>query len=65
MKIVNINTKEIIAEVLTNHSMTTEEAIDAVGGEIINDSADERYSEDGDNVIINGKRYWLEDLDIA
>ena len=63
MKIINTITNETVAEILTNHSMTLDEAINLVG-EIINDSDDERFSEDGDNVIINGKRYWWEDLDM-
>lgn len=63
MKIINTITNEPVAEILTNHSMTLDEAINLVG-EIINDADDERFSEDGDNVIINGKRYWWEDLDM-
>lgn len=64
MKIINIATNEIVAEVVTNHSMTLEEAICCVGGEIINDADDDRFSADYDNVIINGHRYWMEDLDM-
>ena len=63
MKIINTVTNETVAEILTNHSMTLDEAINLVG-EIINDADDERFSEDGDNVIVDGKRYWWEDLDI-
>lgn len=63
MKIINTITNETVAEILTNHSMTLDEAINLVG-EIINDADDERFSEDGDNVIVDGKRYWWEDLDI-
>lgn len=63
MKIINTVTNETVAEILTNHSMTLDEAINLVG-EIINDADDERFSDDGDNVIIDGKRYWWEDLDM-
>lgn len=63
MKIINTITNETVAEILTNHSITLDEAINLVG-EIINDADDERFSEDGDNVIIDGKRYWWEDLDM-
>lgn len=63
MKIINTVTNETVAEILTNHSMTLDEAINLVG-EIINDADDERFSEDGDNVIIDGRRYWWEDLDM-
>ena len=64
MKIINTITNETIAEILTNHGMTIDEAIEAAGGEIINDMDDERWSDDGDNVIIKGGRYWYDDLDI-
>lgn len=63
MKIINTITNETVAEILTNQSMTLDEAINLVG-EIINDADDERFSDDGDNVIIDGKRYWWEDLDM-
>ena len=42
--------------------MTIDEAIYCAGGEIINDASDERYSEDGDNVIFGEKRYWYESI---
>ena len=63
MKIINTITNETVAEILTNQSMPLDEAINLVG-EIINDADDERFSEDGDNVIIDGRRYWWEDLDM-
>lgn len=56
-------TSETIGEILTNHTMTLGECIECIGGEIINDMSDPRWSDDGDNVIIDGKRYWLEDLE--
>lgn len=63
MKLINTTTNETIGEILTNHSMTLDEAIDCLGGEIINDTSDPRWSDDGDNVIIDGQRYWWEELD--
>ena len=63
MKIINTITNETVVEIFANHSMTLDEAINLVG-EIINDADDERFSEDGDNVIIDGRRYWWEDLDM-
>lgn len=33
-------------------------------GEIVNDVNDERYNDEGDNVIIDGKRYYYDDLDM-
>lgn len=65
MKIINKTTNEIISEICTNRSMTLDEAIYCAGGEIINDMDDERWSDDGDNVIIAGVRYWWEDLDLV
>lgn len=62
MKIINITTNETVATILGGNNMTLDEAIEFVG-EIINDTNDERWSDDGDNVIIKGKRYWYGDLD--
>lgn len=62
LKLTNKSTGEVIGEVLTNHTMTLEEIISCLGGEIINDMDDPRWSDDGDNIIIDGKRYWYEDL---
>ena len=56
-------TGEILGEVIGNHTMTLEECIECIGGEIINDMSDPRWSDDGDNVIIGGVRYWYEDLE--
>lgn len=63
MDLIDKTTGKIIASVLTNHSMTLNELIEAVGGEIINNTNDPRWSDDGDNVIIYGIRYWYEDLE--
>lgn len=62
MKIIYTPTNEIVAEILGGNNMTLDEAIEFVG-EIINDENDDRYYHDGQNVIINGERYWYEDLD--
>lgn len=65
MKIINTTTNEIIAEFDTNISMTLDEALELIGAEIINDMDDERWSNDYDNVILDGERYWYEDLDLC
>ena len=62
MKIINTTTNEIVATIIGGRNLTLDEAINLVG-EIINDTNDERWSDDGDNVIINDKRYWYEDLE--
>lgn len=64
MKIICKPTNETVVSILTNHSMSLDEAINLVG-ESINDESDDRYSYDGDNIIINGERYWWDDLDIV
>lgn len=64
MKIICKSTNETVAEILTNHSMSLDDAINLVG-EVINDENDNRYSYDGDNVIIGADRYWWDDLDIV
>ena len=63
MKIINTVTNETLTEIMTNHSMSLDEALDLVG-EIITSAYDPRWSDDGDNVIIDGVRYWYDDLDI-
>lgn len=65
MKVINTVTNEIIGEIVTNHGMTLDEAIECIGGEIINNMDDERWSDEGDNVIIDGCRYWYEELALA
>lgn len=62
MKIIYTPTNETVAEILGGNNMTLDEAIEFVG-EIINDENDDRYYHDGQNVIINGERYWYDDLD--
>lgn len=57
MKIINKATGEIIAEIITNHSMTLEEAIECVGDFV------EPEDEWDANVEINGVKYWSEELD--
>lgn len=56
------STGKVIGEVMANHTMTLDECIEYIGGEIINNMDDPRWSDDGDNVIIAGARYWYEDL---
>ena len=65
MKIINTMTNETIAEFDTNLSMTLDEALELIGAEIINDMDDERWSNGYDNVILDGERYWYEDLELC
>ena len=65
MKIINIITNEIIAEFDTNLSMTLDEALKLIGAEINKDMDDERWSNGYDNVILDGERYWYEDLELC
>ena len=62
MKIINTVTKETVCEVVTNHSMSLDDAI-LLMGEFIN-PGDDRYSDDGNNVIICGNRYFYDDLEM-
>ena len=59
MKIINTVTNETIAEIITNHSMTLDEAIESVG-RIFN--AENPWDE---NVEIDGKLYFYDDLDMV
>lgn len=64
-KLIDTATNTTICEIVSNHSMTLDEAVECAGGEIINDVNDERYSDDGDNVIVDGQRYYYEDLELV
>lgn len=63
MKLISKTTGEVIGTILANHTMTVDECIECLGGEIINDMEDPRWSDNGDNVIIDGVRYFYEDLE--
>lgn len=54
MKIINKSTNETVAEIVTNRSMTLDEALNIVG-EIFPANEDE-------NVLIDGKWYYYDDL---
>lgn len=57
MKIINTATNETVARILTNRSMTLDEAIEAAGGEIHPEYEDA-------NVKIGKYWYFYEDLEI-
>lgn len=59
MKIIEITTGAVIAEIMTNHGMTLDEAINIVG--------DMRWDEDDmyQAVVINGSTYDYDNLDIC
>lgn len=65
MKIINTITNETIAEINSNCSMTLDEALELIGAEIINFMDDERWRTDYANVVIDGERYWYEDLELC
>ena len=62
-KLIDTATNTTICEIVSNHSMTLDEAIECAGGEIINDATDERWSPE-ENVIIDGVYYSYDDLDL-
>ena len=57
MKIINTVTNEVVATITTNRSMTLDEAIELVG-EVIPEAENE-------NVVIDGKEYYYEDLEMV
>lgn len=64
MKIVNTITNEIVAEILGGEILTLDEALDLIGAENVDNMDNDRYSNDGDNIITpDGKRWWYDDLD--
>lgn len=62
--LINGPTQEELGSFCTNRRVTVDEIIESIGGEIIDDMNDDRFSEDGDNVLVNGKRYWYEELEV-
>ena len=64
MKIVNTITNEIVAEILGGENLTLDEALNLIGAENVDNMDNDRYSNDGDNIITpDGKRWWYNDLD--
>nr|DAP85376.1 MAG TPA: hypothetical protein [Caudoviricetes sp.] len=63
-KLIDTATGATICEIVSNHSMSLDEAIECAGGEIINDASDERWSPE-ENVIIDGVYYCYDDLDLV
>ena len=63
VKVVNTYTGEVLGSISANHSMTHDECIEFVGGEIVRSEYDPRYRQEGDNVILNGARHFYEDID--
>lgn len=57
MKIINTATNETVAEIMTNHSMCLDEAINLIG-EIFAENENE-------NVLIDGSWYYYDDLDMV
>lgn len=57
IKLVNRANKKVIAEVLTNHRMTTEEVLELVGIDL-SECGDEGEYRDQD-----GEMFWVEDLE--
>lgn len=62
-KLIDTATGAAICEIVSNHSMSLDEAIECAGGEIINDASDKRWSPE-ENVIIDGVYYCYDDLDL-
>lgn len=66
IKITNKVTGEIVGEFVCNKTLTLKECIELLDGEIIEDMDDPRWMDDPDcNVIIDGKRYQYDDLEVV
>lgn len=59
MKIINTANGKVLANILTNHSMMIEEALQLVGIDL--NSCDEN---DGSYKDLDGEDFWMEDLEI-
>ena len=58
MRIINTVTNDTIAEIITNRSMTVEEALDLVGTRV------ERVYDDDPDYVVDGREVWVEECDI-
>lgn len=64
MKIIDTTTNETVATILGGENLTLGEALDIIGAENVDNMDNDRYSNDGDNIITpDGKRWWYDDLD--
>jgi hypothetical protein len=64
MKIINTITNETVATIIGGSNLTLDEALDLIGAENVDNMDNDRYSNDGDNIITtDGKRWWYDDLD--
>lgn len=61
-KIVDFFSGDVVAETTSDGSANLEEVIALCGGIIIDDEDDERFLDNGENVIIGGNRYELKYL---
>lgn len=64
MKIIEKTTGKTIYSVLGGENLTLDEALNLIGAENVDNMDNDRYSNDGDNIITtDGKRWWYDDLD--
>lgn len=64
MKIIDRNTNEVVATILGGENLTLDQALDLIGAVNVDDTDNDLYSNDGDNIITpDGKRWWYENLD--
>lgn len=64
MKIIEKTTGKTAAEILGGENLTLDQALDLIGAENVGNMDNDRYSNDGDNIITpDGKRWWYDDLD--
>ena len=64
MKIINKITNETVATIIGGSNLTLDQALDLIGAENVGNMDNDRYSNDGDNIITpDGKRWWYDGLD--
>ena len=59
MKVINTANQKVLAEVMTNHGMTVEEALELVGIDLSH--CDEN---DGSYKDLDGEDFWIEDCEM-
>lgn len=62
--VIDLVSGHVLGSVDSSHRMTDDEILDFIGFECLTDASDPRYSDDYDNCLFDGKRYFYEQLDI-
>lgn len=62
--VVDLASRQVLGSVDSSHRMSTNEILEFIGCEIIKDMDDPRWSDDYDNVLFHGERFYYDELDV-